>query len=117
MFFDFAPEQEPEIYLPANYYFIDVFPARHIHVQEKGIARSMPQERVIQRQVIGLVTHIGNLQRIFWPLIKTESEFACGITEFSGTAFYKPHGSKGHSFAALFILNNTSQHFRLGAHS
>jgi hypothetical protein len=33
------------------------------------------------------------------------------------TAPYHLHRCKGNRFAALFILDNTSQYFRLGAHT
>ena len=117
VFFNLTPEQESEIHFPADDHFITVPGPCHGNIHEDGIIDCVPQERIADVKFIRLIPHIRDAKRIFWPLIEMQDKSASGITESTIAAFYHLHGSKGNRFAALFILDNTSEYFRLGAHT
>src|ERR1700749_5080772 len=117
MFFDLPPEQQSEIDFCSDDHFITIPATCHVDVDEQSVVHRMSHQRIIQYECIWLIPHICNPKGVVWPLIKTHCKPACRVTEYSVTAFFHLHGGKRNRFAALFILDNTSQYFRLGAHT
>src|SRR4030095_5912350 len=101
IFFDLTPEQQTKIHFGAYYHFVIIFSAQQVDINEEGILSSMPKERIVENEVVSLITHIGDLQGIPGPLFETKGKSTRRITEFTVTALGKPHGSKGHPFPAL----------------